>query len=294
MEIKHVNDRLYSNDKVREDFLRPLKADGHHKTFRTKISAYVGNEFGECLFKDAENETVLGGAQTVLEKLWGIESSLKVASINSLLGINDIVPLSDSSANNDDIVCLWGAGIGGSGDTFGSRRAVNFYEREVGQNGQTDQMIPFRVVTEPFTSTDDNYEKYYMLRHRPDGLYEYYLKAFETTPIIKTLWVDGAEGEDGSEVEEDVYNTNRTDNIETFVEMRLKIGLKDFHEYFEHMNMTHMTRINTLALFTARRTEISTGVFDYTNVKLFSKLNMENESLINAREILYIYRVYVS
>ena len=292
MEVKVLNDRLRAIDLV-NTFKTPLKKDGFHKAFRTKVSAYVGNEFGECLFKDAENETVLGGALSVLEKLWGIESSLKVASINSLLGINDTVALSDSSAGINDIVCLWGAGIGGCGDTFGSRRAVQFYEREVGQNGQTDQMIPFRVVSEPFNSTDDNYAKYYMQNLRDDGLTEYYLKTFETIPVIKTLWIDGAKGEDGSEVDGDVYNTTRTDDIESFVEMRLKIGLNDFHEYFEHLNMTHMTRINTLALFTGRKTEITPGKFDYTNVKLFSKLNMENESLINAREILFIYRVYV-
>ena len=229
-----------------------------------------------------------------MEKLWGITAPLKIASINNLLGINDTVSLADSSATNEDTVCLWGVGIGGSGDAFAAVRQVHFYERELGQNGHTDEMIPFRVVSEPFSSTDPNYSQYYMLHQRDDGYFEYYLKKFEIDPIIKILWKDGAEGEDGSEVGDDVHNTSRTDDIEAFVEMHCKVDVKDIREYFEHLGMTQMTRINSLGLFTGRYTKLDDGRYDYTNVKLFSKLNFNNEALLNAKTILYKYRVYVS
>ena len=292
---KVLSDRLSPVDTIKTEFGKTIKR-GHRPVFHTQIIAEGFNEFGEKLFsKDlGHNETVLGGALNVLEKLWDISASLKVASINHLLGINDIVPLPDSSATPDDIVCLWGVGIGGCGDAFGSIRPVHFYEREIGQNGNTDQMIPFRVVNEPFSSTDPNYDKYFMMRKRDDEFYEYYCKAFEIPPVIKVLWKDGAEGEDGTEVGADVYNTTRTDEIETFVEMHCKIDAKDIHEYFEHLSQTEMTRINTIGLFTGRRTELSDGRIDYTNVKLFSKINFDNESLVNAKTILYKYRVYVS
>lgn len=55
-----------------------------------------------------------------------------------------------------------------------------------------------------------------------------------------------------------------------------------------------MTRINSLGLFTGRYTKLDDGRYDYTNVKLFSKLNFNNEALLNAKTILYKYRVYVS
>jgi len=295
VEEKILSDRLSAVDDVTKAFSKGI-SKGHRPVFHTKIIAEGFNEFGEKLFsKDlGHNETVLGGAITVLEKLWNVNSTLKVASINNLLGINDIVPLPESSATADDIVCLWGVGIGGSGDAFDSVRPVHFYERELGQNGYTDQMIPFRVVNEPFASTDANFEKYYMMRKRDDEFYEYYLKRFEIDPVIKVLWKDGAEGEDGTEVSPDVYNTTRTDEIETFVEMHCMIDAKDIHEYFEHLGQTSMSRINSIGLFTGRRTELPNGTIDYTNVKLFSKLNFNNESLVNAKTILYKYRVYVS
>ena len=294
MEVKNLSDRLSAVENVKKQYSNGIKR-GHKPVFRTCITRLAYNEFGECIAEDEfHNETVLGGALTVLEKLWGVAAPLKIASINNLLGINDTVSLADSSATNEDTVCLWGVGIGGSGDAFTAVKQVHFYERELGQNGHTDEMIPFRVVSEPFSSTDPNYSQYYMLHQRDDGYFEYFLKKFEIDPIIKILWKDGAEGEDGSEVGDDVHNTSRTDDIEAFVEMHCKVDVKDIREYFEHLGMTQMTRINSLGLFTGRYTKLDDGRYDYTNVKLFSKLNFNNEALLNAKTILYKYRVYVS
>jgi hypothetical protein len=301
-----LNDRLGLLDLQRQ-FAARINKSGHRPTFYTEIEAR--NEFGEVLFKKAHNETVLGGALTVLEKVWGVDAALKVDSINNIMGINtDLTPpISESSANENDFVVLWGIGIGGCGDTFGSRRAVHFYEREIGQNGHTDQMIPFRVVSEPFTPSDDNYAKYFMRNKRSDGNYEYYLKAFETTPVIKVLWKDGAKGEDGSEVESDVYATDREDLIEAFVEMHLMIEKTDVQEYFELIGQPEMARVNTIGLFTGRRIIMDDGRPEYVNCKLFSKLNTENDSLVvstsssdgstgtgSSRSIEYIYRVFVA
>lgn len=294
MEVKNLSDRLSAVENVKKQYSNGIKR-GHKPVFRTCITRLAYNEFGECIAEDEfHNETVLGGALTVLEKLWGVAAPLKIASINNLLGINDTVSLADSSATNEDTVCLWGVGIGGSGDAFAAVKQVHFYERELGQNGHTDEMIPFRVVSEPFSSTDPNYSQYYMMHQRGDGYFEYFLKKFEIDPIIKILWKDGAEGEDGSEVGDDVHNTSRTDDIEAFVEMHCKVDVKDIREYFEHLGMTQMTRINSLGLFTGRYTKLDDGRYDYTNVKLFSKLNFNNEALLNAKTILYKYRVYVS
>lgn len=294
MEVKNLSDRLSAVENVKKQYSNGIKR-GHKPVFRTCITRLAYNEFGECIAEDEfHNETVLGGALTVLEKLWGVAAPLKIASINNLLGINDTVSLADSSASNEDTVCLWGVGIGGSGDAFTAVKQVHFYERELGQNGHTDEMIPFRVVSEPFSSTDPNSSQYYMMHQRDDGYFEYFLKKFEIDPIIKILWKDGAEGEDGSEVGDDVHNTSRTDDIEAFVEMHCKVDVKDIREYFEHLGMTQMTRINSLGLFTGRYTKLDDGRYDYTNVKLFSKLNFNNEALLNAKTILYKYRVYVS
>ncbi len=306
---KLLLDRMAFRDLQSQFAKRPVR-QGHKPTFYTEVTRNVLNEYGEVLFsKVYHNETVLGGALTVLEKLWGISATQKVDSINNIMGINTSLtpPISESSATQDDLVCLWGVGIGGCGDAYSSIRNVHFYEREIGQNGHTDQMIPFRVVVDPFSSSDENYNKYFMMRQREDGMYEYYLKAFETTPVIKVLWKDGAEGEDGTEVEQDVYNTDRTDLIEAFVEMHLMITKKDVQEYFELIGQPEMARVNTLGLFTGRRITLDDGRAEYVNCKLFSKLNMNNDPLTvtssdsdgsvgsgSSRAIEYTYRLFVA
>lgn len=288
--ILHIDDRITSKDslsRLNNEFFKPMKP----KVFRTEI--ICKNEFGETLFTHEDNETVLGGAITILEKLANVEANLKVASINHIMGINDIVPTSDSSATANDILIGWGAGIGGCGDAFGSRVEVKFQEREIGQNGFSNQMIPFRVVSEPFDPTDPNAAKYWLRNKRDDDYYEYYGKSFETDPVIKVLYQDGVDGEDGTEVEKDVYNTTRTDPIEVFLEMNLKITQKDLREYFEHLDQVEAARFNTIGLFVGRRTEIDTGYIDYTNVKLFSKVTLDNEPLANSKSLTMIYRIFV-
>ena len=291
---KKLYDKLVSKDKIDKSLLN------HRSPFYTEVTAT--DEFGNVLFSKRQNETVLGGALTVLEKLCSItkaNAQFKVASINSLLDINNTIALNDSTATNNDILCLWGIGIGGSGDAFGSRREVKFYEREIGRNGFTAEMIPFRVVTQRFANNTDEGKMYFMSKQKRYGnvdLYEYYLKRFENKDEIKTyvLWQDGAEGEDGNPVESNVYSLNRSDNIEAFIELRLKLTKKDAREYFEVTNSIEQARINTIGLFTGRRVEVETGRYDYVNVKMFSKLTFENESLQNAKVINFNYRIYVS
>lgn len=286
-----IDDRLSAVDNisvVKAAFSRGIRP----KVFRTEITGF--NDFGQIMFTREENETVLGGALFVLEKIAGISADLKVGSINSIMGINDIVPPSESSATADDVLIGWGVGIGGSGDAFDSRRDVKFQEREIGQNGHSDQMIPFRVVSEPFDPTDDNAARYFLRNKRSsDGFYEYYGKIYETDPVIKVLYQDGVDGEDGTEVDSDVYATTRQDPIEVMLELILKINSKDLREYFELLDITNKTRFNTIGLFTGRKVEISDGYFDYTNVKLFSKVNLDNESLANSKSMTIRYRIFV-
>ena len=202
---------------------------------------------------------------------------------------------------------MWGIGIGGSGEAFGSVRDVKFYEREIGQNGYTTQMIPFRVTP---AAIDDVDSKYYLRKKMiypntssTDAFYSYYAKEFEVEPFIRTLLRDGAEGEDGSEVTDGVHDRQPTYEIETFVEMHLKLEKSDAREYFEYNGNIEQARINTIGLFTGRKVAIdiqdSTGHkvgtrYDYKDVKLFSKFNFDNEALVNKKEINFTYRIYVS
>jgi hypothetical protein len=61
---RNFSDRLVAKDSI-EALQGAFKKGVQPKVFRTQITAT--NEFGEVLFSHESNETVLGGALTVLE-----------------------------------------------------------------------------------------------------------------------------------------------------------------------------------------------------------------------------------
>ena len=272
-------------------FIETFKNKEKQKSpFRTEISAY--DEFGDVLFTLEHNMVVIGGAITVLEKMWNIRSSLMIDTINNINQINPAVQSTTELLPQNDYVCLWGIGIGGSGDAFGSVRDVKYYEREIGQNGQSNEFIPFRTVTTALEGED--VQKYTLSKSVGTGFTAYYAKKFEDDPFIRSLWRDGVEGEDGTEVTDGVHNTQRTEDIETFVEMHMRIDQEDGREWFEMNGNIEQARFNTIGLFTGRLTADGSGGYTATNVKLFTKFNFDNEALTTNKSIVIKYRIYAS
>lgn len=259
------------------------------KAWRTAIDA--SDQFGNILFEHLENNVVLAGAIYTLEKLFNVRSSLTVETLNNIMGINNTDPASSAVVPLDNHICLWAIGTGGSGDSIGSVRPVNFFEREIGTRGNSTEMIPFRITNTPLTGTEAG--QYYFRKDNGDGTFSYFLKKFEAVPVIKVLWKDGAPGEDGSEVSNDVHNTTRTDDIEVFIEVILKINKKDAREYFQKTNQIENCHINSIGLVSGIKKEVAAGQFDYSDAKMITKLNFGNEMLEN-KEITFRYRIYTN
>ena len=285
------NDSLPTADKsIRipsmEDFV------DRHKGPKTRIT--VLDEFGDILMDYESNLVVIGGAIFTLEKLFNVRSALNIDSINNICQIPPMSQIIDNDPHPQSrCVCLWGIGIDGCGDAFGSVRDVKYYEREIGQNGRTTTgMIPFRVVTSEFD--DDNKDKYFLMKEVSSGHYGYYAKTFDDTPFIRSLWKDGAEGEDGTEVTDNVHNTTRTEDIETFVEMHMTIDKTDIREYFDLNGEIEQARVNTIGLFIATPVYENNELVGYKDVTLFSKFNMNNEPLASKKSVLIRYRIYAS
>lgn len=284
--IRH-SDSLQKKDEL-------LQFEVQKPGFRTEIiggyDPYVDRngvtQLGETLF-ETENSIVLGGALFVLEKVFGIPSPLFVDYLNNIMNVaTSGLPITDIYPK-DNVVCLFGVGIGGSGDTITSVKDVKFYEREI------MSMIPFRVTDQVLTSTDAN-KYWFKKKDSTTGKTSYYLKAFEGIPQIKVLWKDASGDADGSPVESNVYNTTRTEPIETFIEINLKVGKNDCREWFELNGNIEQTRVNSIGLFTGIKAQLDDGTYDYKQVKLFSKLNINNEMLTLSKDLTVIYRIYTS
>lgn len=283
MEIR-LNDRTNTHDKLASKPIKPLRIEsGQNKVLKTKIIG-LDTLTGKQLFEE-ENQIVLGGALFILEKCFNVEAPITVDTLNNIMGINTSDPIEEIYPK-DTGVCLFGVGTGGCGDASTSVVDVKYYEREI------FDMVPFRVTDEEMTGADVN--KYWFRRQEDDGKTSYFLKSFENKPEIKVLWKDGEEGEDGSEVETGVHNTERTEPIETFVEMILKITKKDVREYFEINGNIESARVNSIGLFTGILDQDEFGQPEYKQVKLFSKLNIPNEMLVLSKDITIVYRIYTS
>lgn len=254
-----------------------------HKGFRTEV--LVQNELGETLF---ENSLMLGGGIYVLEKLFGVTSSLQIADLNDIMTVATTgTPITEKHPK-DHVVCLFGVGIGGAGDSITSVKELNVKDRDI------TGMVPFRVTAEELSPSEK--EKYWFRKKLESGQTAYYLKSFESIPQIKPLWKDGEGDEDGSYIQEGVHTSQRPEDVEVFVEMILKIDKSDIREWFEMNGEIEKTRINTIGLFAGIKADISSAgdgsEMDYKNVKLFSKLNIHNEMLVGSKELTIRYRIF--
>lgn len=258
-------------------------ANRTRKGFKTQIK--ITDDFGNVLFEHLENQTVLGGALFTILKVFGVELGWDVETLNNIMGIANTGDALTEEDLHETYVCLFGAGIGGCGDTAGTVKTVKFQQREM------DQMIPFRVTDSDLSDTDK--EKYWFKTEVPGTLYDaYYLKSIQSK-TVKALWRDGEDGEDGSAIPPNVYKTDRTEPIECFVDMLLRIDKKDFREYFNIYSSIDEAKINQIALFTGIKKELPDGSMDYKNVRMFSLLNFMNESLQLEKGINISYRVYI-
>lgn len=250
------------------------RVDG--KIFKTQVIGY--DDDGNKLFEE-ENKTVLGGAFSIIEKIFNTETPFKVSTLNELYNV-----ATGPADSNENHVCLFGIGTGGCGETIGSIVDVYYPEREI------KQMIPFRVVNTPLTSEEE--ETYWFKKDYGDGYSGYYLKSFQSI-TSKCLWDDGVNGEDGSPVSSDVHTLARLDPIDTFVEMTLRIDKKDAREWFNYQGDVETPRVNSIGLFTGTKCTLDNGRTEYKEVKLFSKLNIENEILQLSKGITLVYRIYL-
>ena len=283
-DVLRLNDKINSSDALANSPVKPMRIESSQgKVLKTKIVG-LDTLTGEKLFEE-ENQIVLGGALFILEKVFNVESPIVVDYLNDIMGINTAEPVEEIYPK-DTHVCLFGVGTGGCGDASRSVVDVKYYEREI------FDMIPFRITDEEFVGED--IDKYWLKRYEDNGKVSYFLKSFEAPAEIKVLWKDGEEGEDGSEVASGVHNTQRTEPIETFVEMILKINKRDCREFFEINGDIEAARVNSIGLFTGILSTNEYGEKDYKQVKLFSKLNIPNEMLVLSKDITIVYRIYTS
>jgi hypothetical protein len=285
-----------------------------------------------CPFTQSSNMVPIGGVQYVMEQLFGVQGEIDIPTLYDLtdssnttishptkyekpVGPVNSVPATDTYQTPDGtktviyrpghLVQLFGIGITGTAENDITVFPVNYRENSIdstiaSEDGQTIKgtMVPFRYTSTQLKQTDER-KQYFGKVKNDDGIISYYLKKFESDPVIKHVWKIGEdteiEDEENIVSSEDIWqNTSSLNAVESFTEIFLKISKKDTKEWFGALNQEDRARVNTIALFSGRY--ITTGTLDtdgdYQDVRLFSKLNIPVEYLTLSKDLNIIYRVY--
>ena len=240
----------------------------------------IDDGFGNPLLrKISENTVTVGGAIESLEHLCNIDANWKPKTLNELYDIN-----ADVAGNNmKSFITLFGVGVGGCGLTVASVVAKDVKTRDV------PDLIPLRVGS---VITGDDVDMYYFKKDNGNGTFSWYLKEFTGKPIIKTCWKDSIDEDvDGTEVTEEIFDSERSEGLQTFAEFILDFNTKDVREYFESIGDLATARYNTIGLYLGEKVTLPDGSVDYVNVRLFSYLNFDNKSVTIKTASQYVYRV---
>ena len=310
-----------SNTKVITDNLSTkdnIIKQNHESTFRTQIIAgydmYVDEmgvtKFGTTVF-ETENMTLLGGSIFTLEKLvnkWCEHP--KIPTLKDILdmepkdGANQTIWTDDSTPSEygghpeNNVLYLFGVGIGGAGESIANVKDVKYTQRNI------DEMIPLRTVTNDTELSVDEHEKYFCRIKPSSDIVQYYLKRFDSVDI-KCKRKDSDDEASGSDVGDEYYMQEDNIPIDTYLELKLTISKKDVREYFA--SDIEKARINTIGLYTAIPVELKTPItvaydplegntyhrtMEYDHVKCFSAFNFDNEMLSLPKDLTILYRIF--
>lgn len=270
-----------------------------------------------CPFTKSTNMVVIGGGQYAMEKLFGVPGSqitIPTMYAENGIGIEDSAAPTDSYLTPDGTstaiyrhgnkVQLMGVGITGTAENDITVYPVDYREKNINMtivnaDGKrvTGTMLPFRYTTEILSASER--KQYFGKKTAEDGNIGYYLKRFESEPMIKHVWKTGEDVDDETLVNpDDVWeNITGLNAVESFTEIVLKINRKDVKEWFISLEQESRTRVNTIALFTGEYIKDASDPSDYgdyRDVRLFSKLCIPTEYLTLAKDLNFLYRVYTS
>lgn len=255
---------LFDQNKIREK----------HKIGDTEI--IFKNDLGEVLFV-TKNKLILPGAGFTARSHFDISTPEITPSYNATLQLENSVEELPSGKHK---TFLFAVGTDGCGPENSQKYPVD-YKKWI----SPEALVPFRYCTVKSDISSD-LRKTYFGRKTVGDFVAYYFKAFEGKPTLHQLYADG------TPLDNKVYESEKGDEAETYVEINLKISKEDCREYFTATTGINEARVNTISLLTAWAKDYS-GTTYYQDIRPLTKLNITNEPLIDLTKGLdIIYHVY--
>lgn len=269
--IKLPSDKMVMGDKLCHTTISDRCAAPHGRLFEV-----LNINDRRVLHEINHNLVVVGGAVMALEAITGATASWKPSTLNEIHSV-------EATASGAPKLALFGVGTGGANLDFGSVIEPSVKQRDI------ISPVPLRYGT---ALSGDESGKYFMKTTNPDmdGTYSWYLKEFSKTPIIKSCWKDAVSpDEDGTEILSDIYNSEKSEGIESFIELEINLNTLDVREYFEATGELSTARYNTFGFYTGSKNAEGT---EYADVRLYSVITFNNRDLSLPTQSQFVYRIY--
>lgn len=227
------------------------------------------------------NKVILPGAAFTARKHFAIPDEEITPSYNDALTLDNTVH--EAPPNEEaEKVWLFSVGIDGGGAEPSQIYPVNY-----GKWCIPELLVPFKYQPVTEDISDDLRDSYFGRRtYDAQKRIAYYFKAFDIDPTFHQQYIDG------TPIDSTIYDSDKDDEIETYVELVLKITKEDCREYFTATTGPNTARINSIQLLTGWAKTID-GHKYYQDIRPLTKLHFPLESLIDiTKSIKIIYHLY--
>ena len=230
----------------------------------------------ELLFR-GKNKVIVAGSSFTACKHFDINPAIILPNYNNALSLDQVI---DTPAENVEKVVLFGVGIDGCG-----AESSQIYDVKYANWTNPVMLIPFKYQALAADLSVAEREIYFGRKATAEKI-AYYFKAFEAAPVMHQQYIDG------TPIDTNLYNSSNTTDVETYVELRLKVTNTDCRDFFKASTGIATAKVNTITLLTAWVKTIN-GFKYYQNIQPLTKLNIQNESLFDETKGLdIIYHIY--
>ena len=260
--------------------------DKHHNNDTVNVQrtdiTIKNSDTGEVIYEKLHNKVIVSGSAFTAAKHFNITPSVFTPSYNTILGLDQSVnePFTGPGIRREEQVYLFAVGTDGCGE-----QASQVYDVNYSKWIAPESLVPFRYQLDSNDLGLYLRDKYFGRRIMGNRI-AYYFKAFESAPEFKQQYIDG------TPIDENVFTSARVDEIESYVELNLKITKEDCRDFFRATTGINDAKVNTISLLTAWKKTID-GVVYFQDIRPLTKLNFPNEALIDdSKGLDIIYHIY--
>lgn len=241
---------------------------------------FIDETTDEIIFQ-ARNKVILPGAAFTARKHFKLSNDEVTPSYNDVLALDNTVSETPPSEEAEKVF-LFSVGVDGGG-----REPSQVYPVNYAKWTNPGDLVPFRYVPITADISEDLRDSYFGRKtYDAQKRIAYYFKAFDIDPSFHQQYIDG------TPIDSNIYDSEKTDEVETYVELILKITKEDCREFFRATTGPNTARINSIQLLTGWA-KVVDGKTYYQDIRPLTKLHFPLESLIDVtKSIKIIYHLY--